>query len=119
VWLIINVKTEQAGHYRVDLRNIHKHPDGDNDAWIDVVGRYIASDDAIGRLGDSHADGTGFTWLDWGIYRVWLSAGLNHFYIGGRSTGFGIDRIAVYPEGDDERRARALNLDTPPSLQTN
>jgi len=67
----------------------------------------------IVRMGDSLRDGSGFTWLDWGVARFDFSAGLNEVYVGGRSPGFGIDRIAVYSADSVEARARALDSKTP------
>jgi len=103
----------QPGNYAIDLRNIHAQEDGDNDAWVFKVGAGISMENPVRRMGDSLKDGPGFSSLDWGVRRFWLKAGENLLYIGGRSIGFGLDRIAVYPEGDEEARARALDLKTP------
>jgi hypothetical protein len=117
--LIIRVQVEESGLYYVNARNIHELEDGDNDAWVSVLGfkpwNEDAFDDRVRRMGDSHKDGKGFTWLDWGVRKFPLKRGINNLYIGGRSVGFGIDRIAVYPVNDKESEAEALDIKTPVS----
>lgn len=115
-WLIVRVDVTHPGEYRVDARNIHEKEDGDNDAWVWVVGRPISDWDPVRRMGDSLKDGEGFTWLDWGVRKFELEPGVNNLYIGGRSRGFGIDRIAIYRDGDGEAREQAKDLNTPTSL---
>ena len=112
-WLILRLRAARPGIYLVNARNHHIKEDGDNDAWVFKVGAGISMENPVRRMGDSLKDGPGFSWLDWGVRRFWLKAGENLLYIGGRSIGFGLDRIAVYPEGDEEARARALDLKTP------
>ncbi len=116
-WLIIRVAILHPGFYQVNARNFHKKVDGDNDAWISLVGFRPdpKKGTRISRMGDSHRDGTGFTWLDWGIRRFYLHKGINDIYISGRSVGFGIDRIAIYRDKDEMAKAKALNLNTVPS----
>jgi hypothetical protein len=116
-WLIIRVFTSQQGYYGVNVRNIHQNIDGDNDAWIAPVGFHPnrKRGTKIQRIGDSFNDGKGFTWLDWGIQRFWFRNGLNNIYIGGRSVGFGIDRIAIYRDDDEQAKTKALDLYRPVS----
>ncbi|MCF8361271.1 MAG: hypothetical protein K9G70_01475 [Prolixibacteraceae bacterium] len=114
--LIIRVKVEEDGIYCVNARNIHELEDGDNDAWVSMIGfkpwNDDAFDDRVRRMGDSHKDGKGFTWLDWGVREFPLKKGINNIYIGGRSVGFGIDRIAIYPANNKEAMERALNIES-------
>jgi|GEM_PF-3334903 len=116
-WLILRLNITEPGLYAVNARNHHEHEDGDNDAWVTKVGfqpdRH--KDNVISRMGDSFHDGKGFTWLDWGVREFDLKKGINNLYIGGRSVGFGIDRIAIYKIGDEQAQSKALNLDTPTS----
>jgi hypothetical protein len=116
-WLILRVFLSKQGYYHIDVRNIHHKEDGDNDAWIAKVGfkPNRKRGTKIQRIGDSHKDGKEFTWLDWGKQRFWLRKGINDIYIGGRSKGFGIDRIAIYLEGDEEVKAKALDIYRPVS----
>lgn len=113
--LIIRVEIDEAGIYCVNARNIHKLEDGDNDAWVSMLGfrpwNEDAFDDRVRRMGDSHKDGKGFTWLDWGVREFPLKKGINSIYIGGRSVGFAIDRIAVYPANNEDAMKRALRID--------
>ncbi|MBN1116705.1 MAG: hypothetical protein JXA77_05855 [Bacteroidales bacterium] len=113
--LIIRIYVETDGIYCVNARNIHQLEDGDNDAWVSLLGfkpwNEGAFDDRVRRMGDSHSDGKGFTWLDWGVREFPLKAGLNNIYIGGRSVGFGIDRIAIYPANNEDAKKRALRID--------
>jgi hypothetical protein len=117
-WLILRVDIQHPGRYAVNARNIHEHEDGDNDAWVTKVGFVPDPEkkEAISRMGDSHDDGTGFTWLDWGVREFDLKKGVNNLYIGGRSVGFGIDRIAIYKVGESDAESAALDIDTPESL---
>lgn len=108
-FLIVSLHVDQPGPYLLNLRNIHRQKDGDNDVWAALLGHRASPDQPIFRMGDSHRDGTGFTWLDWGVRTFQLRAGLNHIYVAGRSRGFGIDQIAVYRAGDPEAVQRALN----------
>jgi hypothetical protein len=66
-------------------------------------------------MGDSFKDGEGFTWLDWGVRELPLEKGLNHIYIGGRSVGWGIDRIAIYKANDEEAQNMAMDRNAPHS----
>lgn len=113
--LIVRVFAAEPGTYRLDVRNHHRKKDGDNDCWIALVGARASPERPIVRLGDSHRDGTGFTWLDWGVPRLQLQPGLNEIRVGGRSVGFGVDRIVLYREGDEAAKARALNERQPPA----
>ncbi|MBN2727679.1 MAG: hypothetical protein JXR53_00490 [Bacteroidales bacterium] len=113
--LIIRIDIEEPGIYCVNARNIHELEDGDNDAWVSLLGfkpwNEDAFDDRVRRMGDSHKDGKGFTWLDWGVREFPLKKGINSIYIGGRSVGFAIDRIAVYPANNEDAMKRALKID--------
>ena len=115
----MRVLVDTPGLYRINARNIHEHEDGDNDAWIWRVGAPIRDWAPVQRMGDSLRDGPGFSWLDWGVRAFWLKQGVNDLYIGGRSPGFGIDRIALYRDGDPEAERRALDLATPTSPRVN
>ncbi|RPI20677.1 MAG: hypothetical protein EHM61_26540 [Acidobacteria bacterium] len=128
-WLIIRLKVHKAGRYRVDLRNYHFTNDGnfccsvaakdrDIDCWVGVVGRGGLPEAPVRRSGDSLKDGAGFSWLDWGVQAFDLKAGENTLYVAGRSPGFGIDRIAIYRDGDEAAKAKALNPATPDNLPT-
>ncbi len=114
-WLIVRVLISHPGFYRVNARNYHVKEDGDNDAWVWIVGQEISDWNPVRRMGDSLNDGKGFTWLDWGERKFWLKAGVNNIYIGGRSIGFGIDRIAIYRENTNGAKEKALDLSTLPS----
>ncbi len=114
-WLILRFDVAEAGAYRLDVRNHHLHVDGDNDTWIAPLHKRGERNDPIVRIGDSLGDGPGFSWLDWGVQRFEFERGLNEVRIGGRSIGFGIDRIALYRDGDDLAKARALDPKTPPA----
>ncbi len=112
-WLIVRLDVEEAGTYRLDVRNHHLRQDGDNDAWIARLHQRGRRDAPIVRIGDSLRDGPGFSWLDWGVPRFELARGLNELRVGGRSVGFGVDRIVLYREGDERSRQRALDPRTP------
>lgn len=116
-WLILRVNIKNPGRCNVDARNIHEKEDGDNDAWIWQVGRGITDWDPVRRMGDSLKDGEGFTWLDWGVRTFDLKQGVNNLYIGGRSIGFRIDRVAIYRRDNPAAKEKALDLKTPPSPQ--
>ena len=112
-WLILRFQVERPGVYRLDVRNHHLREDGDNDTWVAWMGQRATRQKPIVRLGDSHRDGPGFTWLDWGVPRFDFKPGLNEVYLGGRSVGFGVDRIVLYRDGDDDAKSRALDVNTP------
>lgn len=112
-WLIVRLDVEEAGTYRLDVRNHHLREDGDNDAWIARLHQRGRRDAPIVRIGDSLRDGPGFSWLDWGVPVFNFERGLNEVRIGGRSVGFGVDRIALYREADEAAKARALDPRTP------
>ena len=112
-WLILRFQVETPGTYRLDVRNHHLKEDGDNDTWVAWMGQRATRQKPIVRLGDGHKDGTGFTWLDWGVPRFEFKPGLNEVYLGGRSVGFGVDRIVLYRDGDETAKSRALETDTP------
>lgn len=116
-WIILRLFVTHPGNYRVNVRNYHLNKDDDNDAWIAKVGfrPNRIKGTKITRIGDSHQDGNGFTWLDWGVHKFWFKKGINDLYISGRSVGFGIDRITVYKDGDPIAKKKALNLKTPVS----
>lgn len=114
-WLTIGLNVPEDGDYTVDLRNHHVHADGDNDAWIGVV-EVGCPRRPVTRVGDSLRDGPGFSWLDWGTPTLRLTRGEYVIYVGGRSRGFGVDRIAIYRAGDEEARRRALDPATPAAL---
>jgi hypothetical protein len=108
-WLIVRLHVEEAGRYVVNVRNYHELQDGDNDAWLARVGHSPTPHDPILRF----VGRPGFTWMGQG--RIFeFEVGLVEFYVSGRSRGFGIDRIAVYREGDTAAEARALDVATPP-----
>ena len=114
-WLIIRVFAGEAGEYLVNARNYHEQEDGDNDAWVTLVDfrpyHIDAFDTRVRRMGDSLRDGVGFSWLDWGVRRFPLKQGINNILIGGRSIGFGIDRIALYRADDAGAEQQALDPD--------
>ena len=114
-WLILRVLIDHPGTYMLDVRNIHKRFDGDNDNWFGRVGEPFRPGHPISRVGDNLKDGTGFTWLDWGVRELELDKGLHNFFLGGRSIGFGVDRIALYLKDDDDVKNKALDPSTPPS----
>ncbi len=114
-WLVLRFDVDEPGAYRLDVRNHHLHVDGDNDAWIAPLHKRGQRNDPIVRIGDSLRDGPGFSWLDWGMYRFEFKRGLNELRIGGRSIGFGIDRIALYRDGDEIAMAKALDPKTSPA----
>lgn len=111
-WFIIRVYAPEDGTYNFNVRNYHKMKDGDNDVWFSFVGIRThepgSTVSKIGRLTDSHKDGNGFTWVDWGKPEVQLKKGINNIYMGGRSTGFGIDKIIFYKKGDEKAEKRLL-----------
>jgi len=111
-WLLLRFVIENPGTYIVDLRNLHKMEDGDNDVWFARLGQSFGLDSPIKRMGDNLKDGKGFTWLDWGTRELELPKGTHVFYVGGRSIGFGVDRIIFYRP---EKEAYAKDLDTPAS----
>jgi hypothetical protein len=115
-WLIIPVMVKQPGRYAVNVVNHHELEDGDNDAWVNIIGfrpyNKDAWDSQVRRMGDSFDDGEGFTWLDWGVRELPLEEGLNHIYIGGRSIGWGIDRIAIYKASDKKAKRKATDRNT-------
>lgn len=108
-WLILRLEVPVAGNYRIDVRNHHRLRDGDNDVWFARVGQRGTAEAPIRRLVDSHRDGTGFTWLDSAPPPLSLNAGLNELYIGGRSVGFGVDRIVFHAADDADARRRAVD----------
>ena len=107
-WLIVRVFIETPGTYLLDVRNIHKKEDGDNDTWFGRVGEPFHPGHPISRLGDNLKDGTGFTWLDWGVRELELDSGLHNFFLGGRSRGFGVDRVVLYLKDDADIAQKAL-----------
>ena len=111
-WLIVRVNCETPGPYKINARNHHMKEDGDNDAWVWKVGKHITTDDPVRRMGDSLNDGQGFSWLDWGVRTFWLHEGVNNIVIGGRSIGWGMDRIAVYQADNAIAEKKALNNKT-------
>jgi hypothetical protein len=112
-WLIIRILVNHPGVYKMNARNYHVKEDGDNDSWSWKVGQEISDWNPVRRMGDSLKDGEGFTWLDWGVRSFYLKAGVNNLYIGGRSRGFGIDRVAIYRDNTPGAEEKALNLNTP------
>lgn len=116
--LTLHVLISNPGAYKIDVRNIHEGEDGDNDAWVDVLGRVPEKEWPVKRIGDSHKDGTEFTWADWGTRTFFLDRGVNSLFVGGRSPGFGVDRIVLYIVGDEKAEASAHNLKTPESEHT-
>jgi hypothetical protein len=112
-WLILRVMVDEPGAYRLDVRNRHAKADGDNDCWVGYMGQRATRTNPIKRLGDSHRDGKDFTWLDWGVPTFQFKKGLNEVYVGGRSKGFGIDRVVLYKDADEAAKARALSEDAP------
>lgn len=114
-WLIVRVNVTEPGRYKVNAQNIHQREDGDNDAWVNLVDFKPdpLQKEVISRMGDSHQDGKGFTWLDWGVREFELEAGINNIFIGGRSIGFGLDRIAIYKADDPEAERKALSIAAP------
>lgn len=108
-WLVVKVWCTTPGTYLVDLRNFHHELDGDNDIWISHLGKT----DGIPRGADRCA--RGYTWLDWNNARpVELVAGLNGVVLAGRSSGFGVDRIAIFRP---RRAETARSPDTPESAR--
>jgi len=94
-WLVIPVTIREPGRYRINLRNHHMKKDGDNDIWVHIVNWPLP----IRRVGDHAVDS--FQWLTWGPEWVFWDIEkprIYHFYIAGRSHGFGVDRIAIYNE---------------------
>jgi hypothetical protein len=110
--LILRVLITSPGAYRIDVRNIHEKEDGDNDAWVNILGRKADTRWPIKRIGDSHKDGSGFTWADWGHRTFFLDTGENRLYLGGRSVGFGIDRIALWLDKYSDADSKAHDLNT-------
>ncbi len=111
-WLILRLRVQEPGDYLVNLRNYHRRADGDNDAWIGVVEPGFPRR-PVKRVGDSLRDGAGFSWLDWGTPTLHLTAGEHMLYVGGRSRGFGVDRIAIYRADSVAARRQALDAATP------
>lgn len=109
-WLVVRLRVQHPGWYALDVRNLHHHRDGDNDAWVGQVGRWMPAGGAIRRIGDSHQDGLDFTWADWGIREFWLVQGVNELFVAGRSRGFGVDRLAIWRVGDESARQRAQRV---------
>lgn len=109
-WLVIPVKIEKTGIYRVDLRNRHAHKDGDNDVWVHIKDWPLP----VRRMGD-HAENT-YQWLTWGPDWVTFDItkkGVYHFYIAGRSNLFGIDRILIYhQEAPSKIRLKSFPVST-------
>jgi hypothetical protein len=116
-WLIVRVKCETPGPYNINVRNFHLKEDGDNDAWVWKVGKHITTDEPVRRMGDSLRDGEGFSWLDWGVRTFWLHEGINNIVIGGRSIGWGMDRIAIYQANNPKVEKKALNTRATPSAR--
>lgn len=114
-WLIVRVKCETPGPYNINVHNFHLKEDGDNDAWVWKVGKQISTDNPVRRMGDSLKDDEGFSWLDWGVRTFWLHEGINNLYIGGRSIGWGMDRIAIYQANNSKAEKMALKKRTKPS----
>lgn len=98
--LIFRILVTNPGPYRVDARNHHWHEDGDNDAWVNRLGWSGYSRMPVKRVGDSHHDGSGVTWLDWGQRVFYLTAGLNELYFGARSPDFAVDRVVWHLDLD-------------------
>ncbi len=114
-WLIIRVAITNPGLYVIDVRNLHQKVDGDNDVWFGRIGQSFGLEEPIQRMGDNLKDGSGFSWLDWGVRELELETGLHNFFIGGRSVGFGVDRIIIYQRDDPQSPVIARNLQQVPS----
>ncbi len=91
--LIFRILVTNPGPYRCDARNHHWSEDGDNDAWVNRLGWSGYSRMPVKRVGDSHHDGSGVTWLDWGQRVFYFTKGLNELYFGARSPDFAVDRV--------------------------
>jgi len=115
--LIFPIRIQNPGTYRARVQVIHHEEDGDNDAWINLV----RTPRRASRLGGK--DPGKFHWNKFGWDGTQIFDGkFNTFtfevpgdyllYIGGRSTGFGVDRIVLHK---DDQQERALDTDTPVS----
>jgi hypothetical protein len=94
-WLIIKfeVPAGHEGRYQLMLRTSHRLHDGDNDLWAGLIGQA----DAIKRAGFGPAGR--FTWNKGPS--ATLSPGVHAFFVAGRSSCMGVDRLAVVKEGTD------------------
>jgi hypothetical protein len=98
--LIFRIMVTNPGPYRVDARNHHWSEDGDNDAWVNRLGWSGYARMPVKRVGDSHHDGSGVTWLDWGQRVFYFTRGLNELYFGARSPDFAVDRVVWHLDLD-------------------
>lgn len=115
-WLVFKfmVPQGQGGYYKMLVRKSHLLHDGDNDCWVGYIG--MPKSVVIGRYGWGARNY--FTWgntnMEDNRKGFQLSEGLNAVYVGGRSQGFAVCRIAVYKaSGGDESAAE--NTATPES----
>jgi hypothetical protein len=95
----------------------HRQHDGDNDAHYHLLGHPINSSFCAKRIGEKEAAGT-FAWLSFGHRTFYLERGLNTIYIGGRSRGFGIDRVVFFLHRQFDLADIAENPSTPETERT-
>lgn len=92
--LNVPVYIPERGSYTIDLRNTHEKEDGDNDCWIHVLNY---EDKCPLKIYDHHVKT--WAWLtSWGhkvVRYSFQNPGIYTFYVAPRSSGFGIDRIAI------------------------
>ncbi len=115
--LIFPIRIQNPGTYRARVRVIHHEEDGDNDAWINLM----RTPRRATRLGGKEPGKFHWNKFGWDGKQIW-DGNFNTFtfevvgdyllYIGGRSTGFGVDRVVLHK---DEQQQRALATDTPVS----
>lgn len=113
-WLIIRIHVNQPGAYKTDIRGRHELDDGDNDHWFHLIGM----DPHIVRVGVNgykkwsfrNPDGPYPYSRDW-----WLKAGINEFYLAGRSPGARFDRIVIGLGETKVNQAKNLALPVSPT----
>jgi hypothetical protein len=106
--LTFNIIVSNPGNYCVNARVYHRNKDGDNDAHFHMKDFPINSEFCLKRIGEKEAPGS-FAWLSFGHRQFYLDRGLNTLYIGGRSKGFGIDRVVFFLHKYQEKTSHAEN----------
>ncbi|MBD3240742.1 MAG: hypothetical protein GF331_09175 [Chitinivibrionales bacterium] len=119
-WLTfkVHIPSGGAGLYKMAVYKSHLLHDGDNDCWIGYIG--MPASVPIGRYGWGARDR--FSWGNQSMEDnrdgFALEEGLNAVYVGGRSKGFAVSRIAIY-KATGGNKTKALNPSTPQSSPFN
>ncbi len=117
--LLFPIRITTPGTYRARVHVIHHEKDGDNDAWINLM----RTPRRATRLGGKNPGQFHWNAFGWDGTQIW-DGKFNTFtfevpgdyivYIGGRSHGFGVDRLVLHK---DDKQEIALDPSTPASAR--